>query len=91
MSSVCLQETHIEFAVFFAWCAGKSDNNILRKFLVYLVFCFYRKGNSFLTVYKNYQSLGLQAHSQLDPFSAREGVFPWKVNAGEISSLSQVF
>lgn len=81
-----VQETHIKFADFPSRCAGKSDDNILRQLQLDPLFTFYWHNNSLLTVYKKYQSIRLQAHSQLHPFLPGEGVSSGEVKAGKALS-----
>lgn len=79
---------HTKFAVFLSWCAGKSDNDILRQIQVDALITFYRDNNRFLTVYKKGQSIRLHAHSQLYPLLPGEWVFLGEVKAGKALSSS---
>lgn len=74
-------KTHTKLAFFLSRCAGKSDDNILWHLQVDSCSTSQSKCDSFLTVYKEYRSIRLQAHGQLNPLVSGEGVSPGEAKA----------
>lgn len=74
-------KTHTKLAFFLSRCAGKSDDNILWHLQVDSRSTSQRKCDSFLTVHKEYRSIRLQAHGQLNPLVSGEGVSPGEAKA----------
>lgn len=83
-----VSETHTKFAILLSWCAGKSDDNILGHLKVDSLFRFWLQNHSFLTVYKECQSISLQAHCQLYPLLPGEGISPREEKARKALSAS---